>query len=286
MKVLTIRPRRRRRPTKPEGRPEKCPHCRSIYLHRHGYSTKQPPSAAPAKPADHEVKQVVTVRYKCARCSRTFRHYPSGVTRADQSQRRPRSGAAVAWAKALRACTRSAGFARAAEGGWLFEKFGAGIGKSTALRDVRTVSEQQRKVRVLGLDGTLVKIRGQEHGIIIALDLGTGQPVGIARIPEHDVKALLNWLEPLVKACGVEVIVRRSRGGFAAFPRTTWLLRQRPLAAQAHCRFHLKRRLGRLIKTFEAELGEQVKPILDEVRRIIDELPQDGGKRRSAARLG
>jgi hypothetical protein len=45
------------------------------------------------------------------------------------------------------------------------------------------------------------------------------------------------------------------------------------------------RRVGRLIKTFEAELGEQVKPILDEVRRIINELPQDGGKRRSTARL-
>jgi hypothetical protein len=171
MKVLTIKPPQVK--TEPEGRPEKCPRCGSIYLHRHGYSTK------PVK--DHQVRQVVTVRYKCARCSRTFRHYPSGVTRADQS-RRLIVLAAVAWALGL--STRSAGFARAAEGGWLFDKFGAGIGKSTALRDVRTVSEQRaakpplkkRKVRVLGLDGTLVKIRGQEHGVVIALDLGTGQP--------------------------------------------------------------------------------------------------------------
>ena len=130
------------------------------------------------------------------------------------------------------------------------------------------------KVRVLGLDGTLVKIRGQEHGIIIALDLGSGQQRrSRARVPEHDVKALLNWLEPLVKACGVEVIVRLCR-----LP-TYNLVAQALDLRQAHCRFHLKRRVGRLIKTFEAELGEQVKPILDEVRRIIDELPQDGGKR-------
>ena len=95
---------------------------------------------------------MVTVRYKCAQCNRTFRHYPSGVTRADQSQRLIVL-AAVAWALGL--STRSIQ--------WLFDKFGAGIGKSTALRDVRTVSEQQRKVRVLGLDGTLVKIRGQER---------------------------------------------------------------------------------------------------------------------------
>ena len=140
----------------------------------------------------------------------------------------------------------------------------------------------------MGLDGT-----GQEHGIIIALDLGSGQPVGISRVPEHDVKALLNWLEPLVKACGVEVIVRlcrlptynlvaqacglwphrRTAGSRAAFGGA------RPLGGLR------LRRIGRLIKTFEAELGEQVKPILDEVRRIIDELPQDGGKRRSTARL-
>jgi transposase-like protein len=158
-RALTIKPPQVK--TEPQDRPEKCPHCRSIYLHRHGYSTK------PVK--DHQVRQVVTVRYKCARCSRTFRHYPSGVTRADQSQRRPRSGAAVAWALVS---------------GLRPHKFGAGIGKSTALRDVRTVSEQRaakpplkkRKVRVLGLDGTLVQIRGQEHGVLIALDLGTGQP--------------------------------------------------------------------------------------------------------------
>jgi|FaiFalDrversion3_1042247.scaffolds.fasta_scaffold124866_1 hypothetical protein len=45
------------------GRAEEVPHCGSVYLHRHGYSTK------PVK--DHEVKQVVTVRYKCAQGNQT-----------------------------------------------------------------------------------------------------------------------------------------------------------------------------------------------------------------------
>jgi len=61
MKVLTIKPPQVK--TEPEDRPQKCPHCGSVYLHRHGYSTK------PVK--DHEVKQVITVRYKCARCNQT-----------------------------------------------------------------------------------------------------------------------------------------------------------------------------------------------------------------------
>jgi hypothetical protein len=105
---------------------------------------------------------VVTVRYKCARCNRTFRHYPEGVGRPDQSRRRPRSGAAITWALGL--STRSAGEARKS------------LGRDRP--DVRAVSEQRaaspplkkRQVRVLGLDG------GQKHGIIMGLDLGTGRP--------------------------------------------------------------------------------------------------------------
>ena len=60
-RALTIKPPQVK--TEPEDRPKKCPHCGSIYLHRHGKSIK------PVK--DHEVKQVITVRYKCARCNQT-----------------------------------------------------------------------------------------------------------------------------------------------------------------------------------------------------------------------
>ncbi len=42
----------------------------------------------------------------------------------------------------------------------------------------------------------------------------------------------------------------------------------------AASRLRRLRRVGRLIRAFETEL-----PILAEVRRIIEELPQDGGKK-------
>ncbi len=129
--------------SRPEDRPKRCPYCGSNYLHRHGSLTK------PVK--DHQVKQVVVHRYRCAQCRRTFRYYPKGVGRSDQSQRLTVL-AAVAWALGLST--------RAIE--WLFEKFDARIGKSTALRDVRAVSDQLKRslrrpglsVPVLGLDGT------------------------------------------------------------------------------------------------------------------------------------
>src|SRR5579885_1527551 len=162
MKVLTIRLPQVK--TRPEDRPKKCPHCGSRYLHRHGSLPK------PVK--DHQIKQVVVHRYRCTQCRRTFRHYPEGVSRPDQSQRLIVL-AAVAWALGLST--------RAIE--WLFEKFDAGIGKSTVLRDVRLVSDQLKgrlrrsgiAIPVLGLDGTAIKIRGQEASIVVAVDLGTGQ---------------------------------------------------------------------------------------------------------------
>lgn len=119
MHVLPIRPPQVK--TEPEGRPKTCSHCGSLSLHRHGSSTKLV--------KDHQVTPVVTVRYQCARCHRTFRQYPRGVIRADQGQWLIVL-AAIAWALGVSTWSIR----------WLFDRFGAGIGRSTALRDVRTVS--------------------------------------------------------------------------------------------------------------------------------------------------
>ena len=107
---------------------------------------------------------------------------------------------------------------------------------------------------------------------MVAVDLGTGQPISIARISEVDLEGLIAWLKPLVKAYGVEVIVTDELPTYNLVAEAFGL-------KHAHCRFHLKRRVGRLIRAFETELGDSVKPILAEVRRIIEELPQDGGKK-------
>jgi transposase-like protein len=259
MKVLTIRLPLVK--THPADRPKECPHCASRYLHRHGSFPK------PVK--DHQIKQVIVCRYRCVHCRRTFRHYPEGVGRPDQSARLIIL-AAVAWALGL--STRATA--------WLFTHCGARISKSTVFRDVRAVSERlQDQVRrsramvpVLGLDGTGSTIKGQEASIVIAVDVGTGQPLSIARISEHDLEGLVAWLKPLVKAYGVEVLVTDE------LP-TDNLVAEAFGLKHGHCRFHLKRRVGRLFRAFETELGDGVKPLLAEVRQIIEELPPEGGKK-------
>lgn len=176
----------------------------------------------------------------------------------------------MAWALGLSA--------RAIE--WLFEKFDARIGKGTALRDVRAASDGLKRsprrpglsVPVLGLDGTGTKVRGQGSGLVVAVDLGSPQPIGIASMSEVELEALVAWPGPLARAYGVEAIVT---DGLATCSVAAKALGPK----HGHCRFHLRRRVGRLMRAFEAELGEGVKPLLAQVEQMIAGLPQDGGKK-------
>jgi hypothetical protein len=116
------------------------------------------------------------------------------------------------------------------------------------------------------------------------------------RIFEHDVKAgglcprrpEAGRLEPLVKAYGVEVIVTDELATYNLVAQACGLWPRRPTAGSRAAFGGARplgglrlRRVGRLIRNFESELGEQVKPILDEVRQSGRRplLPQDGGKR-------
>jgi transposase-like protein len=83
----------------------------------------------------------------------------------------------------------------------------------TAWRDVQEEGKQLQRsrvskaVRVLGLDGAYVRGWGEQRPVLLAVDLGTGKPVAIAYLDEHNPDAARRWLEPLVKRLGVSVIV-------------------------------------------------------------------------------
>jgi DNA-directed RNA polymerase subunit RPC12/RpoP len=70
------------------SRPNACPHCGSRLLQGWGWEDKLI--------EDVQFERVTVHRYRCEACGRTFRHYPSGVDRADQSLR-VRQAAAVFW---------------------------------------------------------------------------------------------------------------------------------------------------------------------------------------------
>src|SRR5512145_460647 len=63
---------------KTEERPRKCPYCSGTTFQRWGQVSK------PVK--DVRVRNVKVYRYRCCQCKRTFRHYPEGNSRADQTE--------------------------------------------------------------------------------------------------------------------------------------------------------------------------------------------------------
>ena len=64
---------------KKEERPGRCRYCAGTTFQRWG--------AVQKRIIDVVVKTVKVYRYRCCGCNRTFRYYPEGITRADQSER-------------------------------------------------------------------------------------------------------------------------------------------------------------------------------------------------------
>lgn len=240
-------------------RPQKCPYCGGEIFQRWGQVKK------PVR--DQNIQAVGVYRYRCCRCRRTFRDYPEGVDRADQS-RRLRKLAALTWMLGLSY--------RGLVG--VFAAFGVKIGRMSVWRDVQELGQSRQKkcmwqpVRVLGVDGAYVRGWGETQPVLIAVDLGNGQPVAIGKIDEKDPKAVKEFLGPLVQRLGVSVIVTDDLSSYKKVSEELDLTHQ-------VCQFHLRRWVGRTLYELKAQLPAEWQETLAEVKRLIAELPPDGDKR-------
>lgn len=240
-------------------RPAHCPACQGEVLQRWGGQTR------PLR--DPQVNCVQVYRYRCCGCRHTFRHYPTGVDQAQQSQRL-RKLAALCWMLGL--SYRGIGA--------VFAAFGVGIGRMSAWRDVQELAEQHRSsrkwqpVRVLGLDGAYVRGWGRIHPVLVAVDLGTGQPVAIGYVDEYHPQAVRRFLEPLVKRLGVSVIVTDDLVHYKTVAEKLELEHQ-------VCQFHVRRWVGRTLKELQKTVPEEWQWVLGEIKGLISELPLEGSKR-------
>jgi transposase-like protein len=179
---------------KREERPRGCPYCKGETFQRWGQVKK------PVK--DTRCRNVRVYRYRCCRCKRTFRHYPGGTSRADQTKRL-QLFAVICWQLGL----SHRGVSKILSG------LGIQLSAMTVWRDAQDQERELRRqnankgVRVLGLDGAYVLGWGEKRPVLVAVDLGEGQPVAVGYVDEHDPQAVRRWLEPLVQQMGVSVIV-------------------------------------------------------------------------------
>jgi transposase-like protein len=241
-----------------ETRPAQCPYCHHDIFQRWGQVNK------PIR--DPQFSRVRIYRYRCCRCRRTFRDYPAGVDCADQSQRL-RQLAALTWMLGLSY--------RGLSG--VFAAFRVSLSRMSGWRDVQAQAQQAQTarhgqpVRVLGLDGAYVRGWGDIQAVVVAIDLGDGQPVAIGRMDEKDPQAVKKFLEPLVQRLGVSVIVTDDLFSYKKVSEELDLEHQ-------VCQFHLRRWVGRTLHDLAERLPGECQETLIEIRRIINELPADGDK--------
>jgi transposase-like protein len=149
----------------------------------------------------------------------------------------------------------------------------------TVWRDLQAQTqllEKRRRcqpVRVLGLDGAYVQGWGKrKHPVLVAVDLGRGQPVAIGYIDEYNPQAVRRFLEPLVQRLGISVIVTDDLASFRSVAEKLGVEHQ-------VCQFHVRRWVGRTLYELRQTVPKDWQWVLDEVKGLLGELPPEGSRR-------
>jgi transposase-like protein len=252
----------------PTDRPRSCRYCKGVILHRHATLKK------PIK--DHRVTQVEAHRYKCACCHRTFRHYPQGVTPKDQSLRTVVL-AALMYALGL-SCSAASHVLKA---------LGVDISNMSVWRDAQEAGEALRKsrpagrVRVLGADETVFKVKGKEVVVGFVVDGASGKTLGFEVLFEGDGGAFRRWLEPYAKELEAEVLISDDNDSYGVAACELGLSQQLCIA---HVRKYVTKRAKSILEQAEKEWGttqedeklEKLKEDLETLKGLLKELPEEG----------
>jgi transposase-like protein len=241
------------------SRPRKCPYCGGEIFQRMGGGVR--------KVRDPHLQEVLVYRYRCCRCQRTFRHYPQGVDRGSQTERM-RALAAIGWLLGMSYRGLSI----------FLGGFGVDLSRMSGWRDVQERAKELERerhwkpVRVLGVDGAYVRGWGETQPVLVAVDMGTGEPVTVGYVDEKDPQAVRKFLEPLVQRLGVSVIVSDDLFSYKQVADALDL-------EQQVCQFHLRRWVGRALHELKDSLPPEWGWVIEETKTLIQELPIQGDRR-------
>lgn len=215
---------------------------------------------------DLRVRQVRVYRYRCGQCKRTFRHYPAGNSRADQTERL-RLFAILLWRLGLSHRASSL----------ILSGLNVLVSFMTIWRDVQAEAQSILKrnhwkpVRLVGLDGAHVLGWGEKQAVLVAVDLGSGEPLAIGYLNEQDPQALRRWLEPLVQRHGITVIVTDDLASYKIVAEKLQLGHQ-------ICQFHVRRWVGKALRELQETIPKEWLWVLEEIHNLIDLLPPEGSQ--------
>jgi hypothetical protein len=147
----------------------------------------------------------------------------------------------------------------------------------TVWRDVQAEAQQVKKrnhwkpVRILGLDGAYVLGWGEKQPVLVAVDLGTGDPIAVGYVNEYDPQAVRRWLAPFVQRHGITVIVTDDLSSYK-------IVAEKLQLAHQVCQFHVRRWVGKTLKELQETIPKEWQWVLDEIRQLLHLLPLDGSK--------
>jgi transposase-like protein len=242
-----------------QARPKVCPSCEGATFQRWGQVVK------PVK--DMRVRQVKVYRYRCCRCKHTFRYYPQGVGRAEQTERL-KQFAVLCWVLGL-----SYRHASLILSGWQVS-----LAHMTIWRDVQAAAQhrhrqnQRKAVRILGLDGAYVRGWGGIQPVLVGVDLGDGQVVALGSVNESDPGSVKRWLRGVMQSLGVSVVVSDDLFTYRVVSEQLGLGHQ-------VCQFHLRRWAGHTLKQLRETVPKDWLWVVDEIEQLLEFLPPEGDKR-------
>jgi len=222
--------------------PSVCPyqHCQGRHFRHHQQVNKAV--------KDTHYACVITDRYECLRCKRTFRVYPQGVTRAQTSQR----------VKGLGVLLYLLGLSYGAVSLTL-EALGVYVCKSSVYEAVQAAAEKVPGLKrnevfagirtpAMGSDLTSVKCNGEWLHLGLTVDDTTGLVLTVDELPAEDAETIKAWLEPIAEAVAAKLLVSDDADAFKMVAHELGLEHQ-------VCKGHVKRNTETFIENLTAQVA-------------------------------
>lgn len=195
-------------------------------------------------------KQIEVHRYLCGECGRTFRVYPKGVSKDQQISDRVKGLAVMLYLLGL-----SYGAVSLA-----LSSLGVPMSKTevyyTVQAAARRLPDLKREqvfadvqTQAVGADLTSVKCAGKWLHLGISVDALSGVALTIDEIQAEDTQTLKEWIEPIAKSVGAEVLVTDDADALKTVADELGLSHQ-------VCKSHVKRNTQDLISELEAKVTE------------------------------
>lgn len=243
--------------------PDECPYkgCTGHHFQSHGLRGE------PKAIRDPNCEQVQSLRRECLRCGRTFRVYPQGVSRAEQSDR----------LKAISVLLYVLGLSYGAVADFL-EAVGTAISKTTVYNNVQEAGIASRRRQsasvssggkrpVIGADGTYVKVKGEKVGIQVVVDDQSGELLGLDIIVSENSEEVRQVVERVAEQVEAEVLISDDLDTYKGVADEVGLDHQ-------ICRSHVKRNVDALAVSIVEQLKRQ-EPLPKGVKSSAKRLVQD-----------